>query len=252
MVISRTGLAEGDTNSICSCGSDSSMQLMVKAEAEKGRERRFRLAIFCLLSISQAVNKMTEVENIRRISMFCSALFCALLDTKVTDLSSFTMKSFRIENYVSYVSSWYHPSCLCLSTKSRTFLERNNDFTHGSVISICDANPDQSLVRSFCCGDGHKREGMVMGIMFHGTHPEDNVAPICRDGIHDYQGFTNFFHYAVRRSEGKQSYDGDAKVLAMAVIVEAEDRLGGWKDAKIRTPGREYALPLFVVTVRCN
>jgi len=41
-------------------------------------------------------------------------------------------------------------------------------------------------------------------------------------------------------------------VLAMAVIVEAEDRLGGWKDAKIRTPGREYALPLFVVTVRCN
>ena len=87
---------------------------------------------------------------------------------------------------------------------------------------------------------------------FHGTHPEDkNVAPICRDGIHDYQGFTNFFHYAVRRSEGKQSYDGDAKVLAMAVIVEAEDRLG-WKDAKIRTPGREYALPLFVVTVRCN
>ena len=162
MVISRTGLAEGDTNSICSCGSDSSMQLMVKAEAEKGRERRFRLAIFCLLSISQAVNKMTEVENIRRISMFCSALFCALLDTKVTDLSSFTMKSFRIENYVSYVSSWYHPSCLCcLSTKSRTFLERNNDFTHGSVISICDANPDQSLVGSFCCGGGHKREGIV-------------------------------------------------------------------------------------------
>ena len=40
-------------------------------------------------------------------------------------------------------------------------------------------------------------------------------------------------------------------MLAMAVIVEAEDRLG-WKDAKIRTPGREYALPLFVVTVRCN
>ena len=116
MVISRTGLAEGDADSICSRGSDSSMQLMVKIEAEKGRGRRFRLANFCLQFISQAV-KMTEVENIRRISMFCSALFCALLDTKVTDLSSFTMKSFRELKITDHT---YHPSSLCLSTKSET------------------------------------------------------------------------------------------------------------------------------------
>ncbi len=110
MVIARSGLVESDGDSIGSRGADPNIQLMMKAEAEKGRGRSFRLANFCLQFISQAA-KIGEVEKIRRVGMFCSAVFCALLDTKVTNLTSFTMKSFR---ELKVTDHSHHPSCLYL------------------------------------------------------------------------------------------------------------------------------------------
>ena len=132
-----------------------------------------------------------------------------------------------------------------------SFFQKNNDFTRGKVIRIRDANPDAKLVRGFCEGrESDCKDRMAMGIMFHGTH-RDSIQSICNDGICEMSHFTNSFHYAVQRSQGKQNYQGDAQVLAMAVLVEEEDRLG-WKDAKLRSPCRDHALPLFVLTIRNN
>ena len=130
-----------------------------------------------------------------------------------------------------------------------SFMKKNNDFTHGKPVNICEANPNQSLVRGFCAGrETDRKDEMAMGIMFHGTH-QDSVQSIIRDGIREYSHFTNSFHYAVRRSQYKQNYVGDAQVLAFAVLVEEADRLTS-KDAKTRSPCRYHALPLFIITVR--
>lgn len=130
-----------------------------------------------------------------------------------------------------------------------SFLQKNNDYTHGKVVGIRDANANPNLVRGFCVGEECAgKDKMAMGIMFHGTH-RDSVTPICTEGINEFSCFTNSFHYAVRRAQLKQNYEGDAQVLAMAVLVEKEDRLGG-KDIGLRSPCRSHALPLFIVTVR--
>lgn len=129
------------------------------------------------------------------------------------------------------------------------FLRNNNDLKHGRVVEIEDANPSPSLVHGFCSGDTHKLERMVMGVMFHGTTKE-SIAAICTSGIYDFSCYTSSFDYAVGRSNYKEGRGKDhVHVLAMAVIVEEQDRLDR-KDAKTRHPCCEYALPLFVVTVK--
>lgn len=138
-----------------------------------------------------------------------------------------------------------------LKKKFPSFLNKNNDYTYGRIISIREANPSRSLVHGFCSGrETDRKDCMAMGIMFHGTH-KDSVGPIVRDGIYEMSHFTNSFYYAVGRSQYKHGRCSreDAQVIAFAVLVEDYDRLD-WKDAKTRSPCRDHALPLFIISVR--
>lgn len=132
-----------------------------------------------------------------------------------------------------------------------SFMQKNNDFTRGSIVNRREANPSQSLVRGFCEGrETDRKDEMAMGIAFHGTHP-DSVPSIIRDGIHEMSCFTNSFHYAVRRSQYHLNTDTatrDAQVIAFAVIVEEADCFT-WKEFKTRSPCRYHALPIFIITV---
>lgn len=126
-----------------------------------------------------------------------------------------------------------------------SFLKNNNDFSHGQIVHIREANPGSKPYSNFCNGV-NGRESMYMGIMFHGTH-RDNIASICRDGIHLHSSFTGSLHYAVRRSEGKEGYtNADAQVLAMAVLVDDASKFKR-QDTRLKEP--HYSLPLFVLTV---
>ena len=134
----------------------------------------------------------------------------------------------------------------------------NNDFTQGEIISIREVRPSQELVRGFCGtgvgGARRDKEGyknrMKMAILFHGTH-HDCVNSIVRDGIYDMSHFTNNLHYAVRRAQYKCNYfHEESQVLVFAVLVDETNARFDWNDVTTRSPCREYALPLFVITVR--
>jgi hypothetical protein len=125
-----------------------------------------------------------------------------------------------------------------------------NDFTRGKIISIREAKPSQSLVRGFCGGREKKhKHRMALGIMFHGTH-KDSIQSIVREGIYDMSHFTSSFHYAVTRSQYMEHYFYEVShVLAFAVLVREKEILSEM-DVKTRSPCREYALPLFIITVK--
>lgn len=132
-----------------------------------------------------------------------------------------------------------------LKSEFPSFLKNNNDFTHGRVVRIREANPGSKPYSNFCTRV-NGRESMKMGIMFHGTH-RDNIASICRDGIHPYSSFTGSLHYAVRRSGYKEGpVNTEVQVLAMAVLVDDASKFKR-QDARLREP--HYSLPLFVLTV---
>ena len=133
----------------------------------------------------------------------------------------------------------------------------NNDFTQGEIIRIREVRPSHDNVRGFCgCGVGARRgkEGrknhLKMAIMFHGTH-HDCVHSIVRDGIYDMSHFTNSLHYAVRRAQYKSNYFyEESQVLVFAVLVDEDQARFDWNDVTTRSPCRDYALPLFIITVR--
>ena len=134
----------------------------------------------------------------------------------------------------------------------------NNDFTQGEIISIREVRPSHDLVRGFCdVGVGARREKkkgcknrLKMAIMFHGTH-RDCVNSIVRDGIYDMSHFTNNLHYAVRRAQYKSNYFyEESQVLVFAVLVDEDNARFDWSDVTTRSPCRDYALPLFIITVR--
>ena len=127
------------------------------------------------------------------------------------------------------------------------FLKSNNDFRTGKVVRYVDAKPGTNLQSNFFNVGRSDKDTMTMGIMFHGTH-ENNIAPICKKGLHVHSCFTSSFHYAARRSEYKEGYrNKKVKVMAMAVLVEDADGLAS-EDRQLKEP--YYSLPLFVVTVR--
>lgn len=137
------------------------------------------------------------------------------------------------------------------------FITKGNDCGKGrhreckhKIVKIRAANPGATLFAGFCRGNYRKRYQMAMGIMYHGSH-RDNIRSICRNGIHEGSYYTSSFHYAVRRSEYKEGYiSREVEVLAMAVLVDGKHNLS-MKDSTLQNrPDREYALPLFIVTVR--
>ena len=132
----------------------------------------------------------------------------------------------------------------------------NKDFSRGKITSIREVHPSHDLVRGFCSvgarreKKGRRKGRMKMAILFHGTH-QDCVNSIVRDGIYDMSHFTNNLHYAVRRAQYKSNFFyEESQVLVFAVLVDEEKARFDWNDVTTCSPCRDYALPLFIITIR--
>jgi hypothetical protein len=167
--------------------------------------------------------------------------------------ANYTIPEERMKQY-QYVS--LERKLETLKNEFPSFMEKlkgtKNDFTRGKIISIREAKPSQSLVRDFCGGREKKRKHrMALGIMlmFHGTH-KDSIQSILREGIYDMSHFTSSFHYAATRSQYMEHYFNEVShILAFAVLVKEKEILSEM-DVKTRSPCREYALPLYIITVK--
>ena len=124
-IIRRSGLVEGDSDCICSKVPDKMMQKLIRVEAEKGQGRRFRLANFCLQFVSHAV-KEKDLGSLNRVGMFCSELLCSLMDSHVTNLTTFSIKAFR---EMKITDGIYDASCLhsVATMKSEVFTKSSLD-----------------------------------------------------------------------------------------------------------------------------